>query len=299
MSDSPVYNEDAAERHFVALFELLERTLEVRLVSSALAGECEETRDNQGAFPRLSEDAIAALEARATRRATTVGDVLFADGDAGYDFFVVLSGKVAIVQNAGCDDEKTIGIHGERRFLGELGLLTGEAVFLTARVIEAGEVLQIARKDVRDLLDHEQSLADLIMRAYLARRALLIGMGAGPRVIGSRFSRDTQRLRVFLARNRFPHGFLDLEEDAGAEALVRHWGLEPHELPVVLHGHEMLRNPSSDELAVALGLRKPTYSQAVCDLVVVGAGPAGLAAAVYGASEGLETVVLDAIAAGG
>jgi thioredoxin reductase (NADPH) len=137
------------------------------------------------------------------------------------------------------------------------------------------------------------------MRAFLARRALLIGLGAGPRVIGSRFSRDTQRLRVFLARNRFPHGFLDLEEDAGAESLVNRLGLKPHETPVVIHGHEMLRNPSNDELARALGLRRPSKSETVCDLLVVGAGPAGLAAAVYGASEGLETVAIDAIAAGG
>jgi thioredoxin reductase (NADPH) len=268
-------------------------------VSSALAGEFEETRDNQGAFPRLGDDAVAAVEEHASRRPMTVGEVLFADGDATYDFFVVLSGKVAIVQNPGCDDEKTIGIHGERRFLGELNLLTGEGVYLTARVVEPGEVLQMSRKALLELLEREQSLADLILRAYLARRALLIGLGAGPRVIGSRFSRDTQRLRVFLARNRFPHGFLDLEEDSGAEALVRQLGLQPQETPIVIHGHEMLRNPSNDELARALGVRRPSKGESVCDLLVVGAGPAGLAAAVYGASEGLATVTLDAVAAGG
>jgi thioredoxin reductase (NADPH) len=102
-----------------------------------------------------------------------------------------------------------------------------------------------------------------------------------------------------LARNRFPHGFLDLEEDSGAEALVRELGLEPHETPIVIHGHEMLRNPSNDELARTLGLRKPSRSEKVFDLLVVGAGPAGLAASVYGASEGLTTVAIDAVAAGG
>jgi thioredoxin reductase (NADPH) len=137
------------------------------------------------------------------------------------------------------------------------------------------------------------------MRAYLARRTLLIGLGAGPRVIGSRFSRDTQRLRVFLARNRFPHDFLDLEEDAHAEAFVRQLGLEPSETPVVVHAHQMLRNPSNEELARVLGLRRPSKAEAVCDLLVVGAGPAGLAASVYGASEGLKTVLIDAVAAGG
>jgi len=228
-----------------------------------------------------------------------VGDVLFADGDATYDFFVVLSGKVAIVQDADCPDEHTIGVHGERRFLGELNLLTGEAVYLTARVIEAGEVLQVPRKRLREFIDGEPGLADLIMRAYLARRALLIGLGVGPRVIGSRYSPDTRRLRVFLARNRFPHGFLDLEEDSGADALLRELGVEPGETPIVLHGHEMLRNPSNDELARALGVRKPSRAESVCDLLVVGAGPAGLAASVYGASEGLKTVTVDAVAAGG
>jgi thioredoxin reductase (NADPH) len=264
-----------------------------------VTGEFQETRDSQGAFPRLGDEALEVLEKGATRRATTVGETLFADGDTTYDFFVVLSGKVAIVQNAGCDDETVIGVHGERRFLGELNLLTGEAVYLTARVVEAGEVLQIPRRQLRELIEGEPGVADMIMRAYLARRALLIGLGAGPRVIGSRFSRDTQRLRVFLARNRFPHGFLDLEEDNGAEALVREWGLEPNELPVVIHGHTMLRNPSIDDLARALGLRRPSKAEAVYDLLVVGAGPAGLAASMYGASEGLKTVTLDAVAAGG
>ena len=268
-------------------------------MNATLAGGFEETKDQQGAFPRLSDDAIEVLEAGGTRRRIAVGDVLFADGDAHYDFYVVLSGKVAIIQNAGCDDETTIGVHGDHRFLGELNLMTGEAVYLTARVVEAGEVLQVPRKALYPLLENEQNLGDLILRAFLARRALLIGLNAGPRVIGSRFSQDTQRLRVFLARNRFPHGFLDLEEDTGAEAFVRQLGLEPHETPVVIHGHEMLRNPSNEELARALGLRKPSRSETVCDLLVVGAGPAGLAAAVYGASEGLNTVTLDAVAAGG
>src|SRR5690349_7565548 len=120
-------------------------------MSSALAGEFEETRDQQGAFPRLGDDAIAAIEQRGTRRAVAVGDVLFADGDESYDFFVVISGKVAIVQNDGCEDARTIGVHGPGRFLGELNLLTGEAVYLTARVIEAGEVLQLAREELPEL----------------------------------------------------------------------------------------------------------------------------------------------------
>jgi thioredoxin reductase (NADPH) len=267
--------------------------------ASALVFDLEETRDQQGAFPRLSSDAIAALEDYGEHRRTTEGEVLYADGDKAYDFFVLLSGKVAIIQGAGTPKERVIGLHGEGRFLGELNLLTGEAVYLTARVIEAGEVLQVPRRRLREFIDTETGIAELILHAYLARRALLIGIGVGPRLIGSRFSADTRRLRVFLTRNRFPHGFLDLEEDEGAEALVTKLGLEPSETPILLHGGGLLRNPSNDEVARALGLRRPSKSESVCDLLVVGAGPAGLAAAVYGASEGLDTAMIDKVAAGG
>jgi thioredoxin reductase (NADPH) len=265
----------------------------------ALAFDFEETRDQQGAFPRLSSDALAALEEYGDRRRTTPGEILYADGDARYDFFVVLEGKVAIVQDAGRATERTIGIHGDGRFLGELNLLTGEAVYLTARVLEPGEVLQVTRKRLREFIDRETGIAELVMRAYLARRALLIGLGVGPRLIGSRFSEDTRRLRVFLTRNRFPHGFLDLEEDQGADAVVRELGLEPSDMPILLHGGQLLRNPSNEEVARALGLQRPSLNQSACDLLVVGAGPAGLAAAVYGASEGLDTAMIDKVAAGG
>ncbi len=264
-----------------------------------LPGEFEETRDRQGAFPRLSDDAIAALAEQGTRRPTTEGKLLFAEGDASYDFFVVLSGTVEIVQELDRPGQRTIGVHGERRFLGELNLLTGEGVYLTARVIEAGEVLQVPAERLRAIVASEPGLGDVILRAFLARRTILIGLGTGPRVIGSRFSPDTRRLRVFLARNRMPHGFLDLEEDSGADALLREVGVEPQETPIVLRGEEMLRNPSNAELARALGLHAPSSAEAVYDLLVVGAGPAGLAASVYGASEGLSTAAIDAVAAGG
>ncbi len=259
----------------------------------------EETRDRQGAFPRLSDDALAALDERGSRHAVEAGELLFRDGDESYDFFAVLSGKVAILANAGRPDEEVIGVHGPGRFLGELNLLTGERVYLTARVAEPGEVLQLSRERLRELVADDPSLGDVILRAYLARRSILIGLGTGPRLIGSRFSEDTRRLRVFLARNRLPHGFIDLEEDAGADALLRELHVKPEETPIVLRGEEMLRNPSNAELARALGLGATGSTDAVCDLLVVGAGPAGLAAAVYGASEGLDTAMIDAVAAGG
>jgi thioredoxin reductase (NADPH) len=259
----------------------------------------EETRDRQGAFPRLSDDALAALEERGRRRAVEADELLFRDGDESYDFFAVVSGKVAILRDIGDPDEAVIGVHGPGRFLGELNLLTGERVYLTARVIEPGEVLQLPREGLRELVADDPSLGDVILRAFLARRSILIGLGTGPRLIGSRFSEDTRRLRVFLARNRLPHGFIDLEEDTGADALLRELGVGPSETPIVLRGHEMLRNPSNADLARALGMGAAERTEAVHDLLVVGAGPAGLAAAVYGASEGLETALIDAVAAGG
>jgi thioredoxin reductase (NADPH) len=259
----------------------------------------EETRDHQGAFPRLSDDALAALEEAGTRRSVEAGDVLFREGDDHYDFFAVASGKVAILDDAGKPDERVIGVHGERRFLGEMNLLTGEGVYLTARVAEPGEVIQVPTERLRGVLDSLPSLAETILRAFLARRAILIGLGAGPRLIGSRFSPDTRRLRVFLARNRQPHGFLDLEEDPSADAMLEELGVDPSETPIVLRGSDLLRNPSNAELARELGMAAPTSDETVCDLVVVGAGPAGLAASVYGASEGLDTVTVDSVAAGG
>jgi thioredoxin reductase (NADPH) len=143
-------------------------------------------------------------------------------------------------------------------------------------------------------------LGDEVMRAFLVRRWILIGHGTGLKVIGSRYSRDTRRLREFAARNRVPHQWIDLEEDASAEVLLSEFGVAPEDTPIVIwRGREVLRNPSNADLARLVGLREPAHEHTICDLVVVGAGPAGLAAAVYGASEGLHTVTVDAVATGG
>jgi thioredoxin reductase (NADPH) len=268
-------------------------------VTDADPGQLVETPDRDGAYPRLSEPQVAALSFHGERRPTQAGEVLFREGDEGYDFYVVLDGKVAIVDGHGRPDERLIAVHGPRRFLGELGLLTGEAAFFTAVMRAAGEVLVVPVDRLRELITQDQALGDLVLRAYLLRRELLIGLGAGFRIVGSRFSPETRRLREFAARNRLPHRWIDLEEDAGAEALLREAGVTPEETPVVIWRGEVLRNPSNEELARAIGLPVPQAPREVCDLLVVGAGPAGLAAAVYGASEGLGTVTLDALATGG
>jgi thioredoxin reductase (NADPH) len=261
--------------------------------------EIAETPDPYGAYPRLSDEQIAALEAHGTRRPTSTGEVLFHEGDTSYDFVVVLQGLVAIVEHEH-GVERLIAAHGPGRFLGELNLLTGERVIVSAVVREPGEVLVVPSDRLRELVAQDPVFGDLVLRAFIVRRSILIGLNAGLRIIGSRHSPDTRRLREFAARNRLPHSWIDLERYPAAETLLSNLGITPAETPVVIWcGDKVLRNPSNAELARAVGLAVETASEAVCDLVIVGMGPAGLAAAVYGASEGLATVALDAVAAGG
>ena len=258
-----------------------------------------ETPDPYGAFPRLTEEQVAALQTVGERRSVRPGDVLYREGEGSDDFFVILEGKVAVLEDSSAG-QHVIGVHGPRRFLGELGLLIGQTVFVTAVVAEAGGVLVVPAEQLRKIVTQNQVLGDLVLRALLMRRSVLIGLGVGIRIIGSRYSPDTRRLRDFATRNRLPHHWIDLESDPGAEELLRRLGLEPSECPVVVLGPgRVLRNPTNLELARALGLRPRSPPEITCDLIVVGAGPAGLAAAVYGASEGLSTVVLEAMATGG
>ncbi len=266
-------------------------------VAAAAAGG--ETPDRAGAFPRLAAETIEVLAAAGTRRPTGAGEVLYREGDPTCgDFLVVTEGLVATVE--GLDAvPRVVGVHGPGRFLGELSLLTGQAMFLSAVVAEAGEVVAIPVRRLREIVAEDPALGDVVFRAYMVRREVLVEDGAGLRIVGSAFSPGTARLREFAARNRLPHHWIDLERDPDAETLLRHLGVSPGETPVVIWGSRVLRNPEPRELARTLGLRSPILTGAVCDLIVVGAGPAGLAAAVYGASEGLTTVVLESIATGG
>ncbi len=224
--------------------------------------------------------------------------MLFREGDPACEFFVVLAGNVAIVSGYG-GDEHVISVHGPGRFLGELNLLTGQSVFVTALVREPGEVLVVPVERLRHLVTQDPALGDLILRAYLLRRSLLIELGTGVRIVGSRFLPGTRRLREISARNRLPHQFIDLEQDKEAEALLRRLGVRPEETPVVIWRDHVMRNPTNAEFAHLLGLRRPAPGTTAHDFVIVGGGPAGLAAAVYGASEGLATVVVEAVATGG
>jgi thioredoxin reductase (NADPH) len=258
-----------------------------------------ETPDIYGAYPRLSDDQIAALEAGGARRTVNTGETLVREGERSDYFFVILSGKVAVSTLDDAGNRHVIRVHGPGRFLGELGDLEGQAAFYTADVVEPGEVLVVPTERVRALVAHDPALSDLILRAYLVRRSLLIQEGTGFRIIGSCYSPDTVGLREFATRNRLPHRWIDLERDKQAEKLLRRFGISPEDTPVVIFGDVVLRNPTNTELARLVGLPVPDTVPDERDLVVVGAGPAGLGAAVYGASDGLATAAIEAIAAGG
>ncbi|MDF3289855.1 FAD-dependent oxidoreductase [Streptomyces silvisoli] len=263
------------------------------------AVRADETPDTHGAYPRLSDQQIEVLAACGDKRKVEAGEVLFREGQVCTEFIVVLSGKVAILEGYGVD-ERVLRIHGPRRFLGELALLEGQAAFFTAVVVESGTVLVVDAGELRALLASEPALGDLIFRAYLLRRSELVGQGTGFRIVGSGYSSDTRRLLEFAARNRLPHRWIDLEKDKGAESLLKRLGIPASDTPVVvLNSSRVLRNPGNAELARALGMRSAEPNDHVRDLLVVGAGPAGLAAAVYGASEGLRTTVLEGVATGG
>jgi thioredoxin reductase (NADPH) len=257
-----------------------------------------EPADRHGAFPRLDDEQRARMRAVGEVHSVRSGEVLFAEGQAGYDFFVIESGAVAIVQGHG-QENRVVAIHGPHRFLGEINLLTGSPAYLSAVVRDDGEVIRVPARRLRELVSTDEELSNLILRAFMSRRSILIDIGAGVRVVGSRYSPDTRRVREFLARNRMPYHWMDVESDEEAESLLRALGIEASQTPVVISGRGVLRNPSSAAVASLLGFGSRGAPPAMCDVVIVGAGPAGLAAAVYGASEGLDTQVIDAVAFGG
>jgi thioredoxin reductase (NADPH) len=249
--------------------------------------------------PTLREDQIEILRRYGQTRKTEVGEVLFRAGDTSNDFIVVLEGEVEVVDDF-AGEARTIGVFITGRFLGELNMLTGQAMYLTAVVREGGEVLAIPRERLKEVVTEEPNLSDVILKAFLARRSYMMRTGLGLRIIGSRRSVDAARLREFAARNRVPHVWIELEQDPTAEALLERFGAKPSEAPVtVWQGEDVLKKPTKAEFARATGLEVDAPLERTYDFVVVGAGPAGLGASVYGASEGLSTLALESIALGG
>jgi thioredoxin reductase (NADPH) len=230
------------------------------------------------------------------------GEVLFADGDLTYDLFVVLAGEVRLIERRGQPGETVITAYGRSQFLGEIGLLTGQRAYLSAVAATAGRVLRVPVEQVRVVMAQEPGLSELILRTFLLRHSILTGLGSGLTLIGSRFDAGTRRLLEVLARNRLTSRWLELEGSPDAEAMLRELAVPVADLPiVVVPGFRCCGTPGSRELLDALGLSGPgdTDLPGVCDLVVVGAGPGGLAAAVYGASEGMATVLAEDTALGG
>jgi thioredoxin reductase (NADPH) len=252
------------------------------------------------AAPVLDAAALAELAPFGEERVVELGDVLFRAGDETYSFFVVLEGTVDIIR-PDREGETLITTHLPGRFLGELNMLTGQRLYLTARVSQRGRVLAIPADEFRRLMSSKPDLADLIFSAFVARREILrAGEGAGAlRIIGSRYSREAMALRAFATRSRLPHMWIDIEDQGDVDVLLADMGFRPRDTPVVITTTGVLRHPSPGEFAEHLGLTFHETPGYLFDLVVVGSGPAGLAAAVYGASEGLRTVSLDAQSTGG
>jgi thioredoxin reductase (NADPH) len=257
-------------------------------------GEIRSTR-----APTLREDQIEILGRYGRTKKTEVGEVLFRAGDTNNDFMVILEGEVEVVDDF-AGEARTIGVFLAGRFLGELNMLTGQAMYLTAVVREAGEVLAIPRERLKEVVTEELNLSDVILKAFLARRSYMIRTGLGLRIIGSRHSAAAARLREVAARNRVPHVWFELEDDPEAGVLLERFGAKPSETPVTIwQGKDVLKNPTKAQFARTTGLEVDAPLERTYDLVVVGAGPAGLGASVYGASEGLSTLALESVALGG
>jgi thioredoxin reductase (NADPH) len=252
------------------------------------------------AFPVLPPSQIAEASPFGSERTVAAGEALFEAGEASYELFVVLEGEVEVVRLEGTE-AVPIATYGPGGFVGELNLLTGQRRFLTARATRASVVLVVEQADFRRLMSLRPALAEVIFDAFVARREILrTGEGANTiRIVGSRYSREAMALRSFAEHSRLAHVWIDLEDVEDDDALLASLGLQPGDIPAVITPTDVLRRASPAMLADHLGLTfRPTPGY-IFDLVVVGSGPAGLAAAVYGASEGLSTVCLDAVAIGG
>jgi thioredoxin reductase (NADPH) len=256
--------------------------------------------DQSPAWPKLDDRTIAELETVGEVRPVVAHQFLYRAGDPTPDFFVVLEGAAEIVREDETGDQ-VVATHTARNFLGELNLVTGQRAFLSARISQPGRVLEVPLAEFRRLMSTDPDFSGLVFRALVERRKILRASGgAGAiRIIGSRFSPETMALVAFANRARLPHTWIDLEDIDDAPVFLASVGVRPRDVPVVFTPTATLRNATPGEFAANLGLTYQPLPGYTSDLVVVGTGPAGLSASVYGASEGLETLSLDAVGPGG
>jgi len=251
-------------------------------------------------FPQLTAPQIARLEAHGTHRATSRGEILNEPGDRNLPMLVVLSGTIEVIQSD-MNGEALIVEHTAGSFTGEMSTLQGIGSLVRLRVGEPGELLAINENRLRAIIQTDAELSELFMRAFILRRVRLIASQAGDVILlGSTYSAGTLRLQQFLTRNSFPYVNLDVNTDQAVHALMERFHVTAEDVPVVLcRGAVVLKNPSNEEVAACLGMNQQIDDVRVRDLIVVGAGPSGLAAAVYGASEGLDVLVLETGTPGG
>jgi thioredoxin reductase (NADPH) len=252
------------------------------------------------AFPKLTDRDLAALSARGRVRDVSAGETLYATGDKVIHFYVVLEGEMEVVDGTD-NDAPRVGTVGAGQFTGEIGVLSGRAALVTIRAASDGRVVQLDGHELLRAVGELPDLGEVIIKAFICRRDLLLSSGyTGVKIIGSRFSPAAHRLRDFATRNLIPVNWIDLESDAEAEQLLQRFNVSPSETPLVIaRSGKHAKNPSIAEFASCAGLTASIEEDHVYDLVVVGAGPAGLAASVYAASEGLDVLTADALAAGG
>ena len=254
----------------------------------------------EASYPKLGPAEIERLTPFGKRRSVVEGEVLFDQGDRSRSFFVVLEGSLEIV-SPGLDGESRITVYHPGQFTGEVDILLGRPSLVRARAITDGSVLEIRPTILRQIVATDTEIGEILLRAFGNRRAHLVSNHFGGLVlIGSRFSSDTLRLKEFLARNDQPFAYLDLETDAAVKELLEKFAFSVADIPVVIcRNQPALRNPSNAELAKCLGFNPQIDKVHVHDVVIVGAGPSGLGAAVYAASEGLDVLVLESSAPGG
>jgi thioredoxin reductase (NADPH) len=251
-------------------------------------------------FPTFTAEQMATIAAHGRRRATLPGEVLVEVGDRPVPVFVVISGELEAVRPADGSETLIVSLRA-RQFSGEASMISGRRALVRLRVSEAGEVIQLDREHMLTLIQTDAGLSEIVMRAFILRRLELIARDLGDVVvIGSGHSAGTLRVKEFLARNGHPFQYVDLDRDREAQELLDRFQISVADIPVLIcQGDAVLRNPSNPRIAECLGFNEQIDDAHVRDLVIVGAGPAGLAAAVYGASEGLDVLVLESNVPGG